>query len=130
VQALSDADVVVLALALTDDTTGLIGARELAAMRSDAWLVNVARGAHVDTDALVEALDNGRIGGAALDVTSPEPLPPDHPLWTQPNCLITPHTANTPAMMRAELATLVTRNVALFAAGRSLLGVVDPAHGY
>ena len=63
-------------------------------MREDAWLVNVARGAHVDTDALVTALREGQLGGAALDVTDPEPLPDGHPLWDLPNCLVTPHTAN------------------------------------
>ena len=69
-------------------------------MESHAWLVNVARGAHVVTDDLVTALREGWIGGAGLDVTDPEPLPDGHPLWDLPNCIITPHTANTTEMAR------------------------------
>ena len=88
---LPGATVVFLALALTPETTGVIDAAALAAMDSEAWLVNVARGAHVDTDALVAALRDGAIGGAALDVTDPEPLPDGHPLWELPNCIVTPH---------------------------------------
>jgi D-3-phosphoglycerate dehydrogenase len=91
---LPDADVVVRAAPATPDTAGLVGPDELAAMREDAWLVNVARGSLVDTDALVAALASGSIGGAALDVTDPEPLPDGHPLWTEPRALITPHRAN------------------------------------
>ena len=87
-EALADAQVVFLALALTPSTEHIIGPAALAAMRPDAWLVNVARGGHVDTDALVAALDAGAIGGAALDVTDPEPLPDGHPLWAQELSLI------------------------------------------
>ncbi len=99
-------------------------------MRGHAWLVNVARGGLVDTDALVRALQDEAIGGAALDVTEPEPLPPGHPLWDLPNALITPHVANTWSMAVPELAAMVGRNVARFAAGEPLEGVVDPALGY
>lgn len=127
---LPEADVVVLALALTDETVGVIDADALAAMRPDAWLVNVARGRHVDTDALVAALETGAIGGAALDVTDPEPLPDGHPLWTLDNVIITPHTANTPEMGLALLAERVGENVARYAAGAELLGPVDLALGY
>ncbi|MCU1354529.1 MAG: D-isomer specific 2-hydroxyacid dehydrogenase NAD-binding, partial [Acidimicrobiales bacterium] len=88
------------------------------------------RGVHVDTDALVAALDAGAIGGAALDVTDPEPLPADHPLWHNPRCVITPHTANTQAMARPLLASRVTDNVRRYAAGEPLVGVVDPELGY
>src|SRR5690606_31672433 len=91
---LATADQVVLALALTPETTHIIDAAALDVMQEHAWLVNVARGRHVDTDALVAALHAGQIGGAALDVTDPEPLPDGHPLWTAPNVIITPHTAN------------------------------------
>jgi len=129
-EALAGARVVFLALALTPDTEGIIGAAELAAMDSDAWLVNVARGRHVDTGALVAALRAGEIGGAALDVTDPEPLPDGHPLWELDNCLITPHSANTPQMAEALLARRIADNVARFAAGQPLTGVVDPAAGY
>jgi phosphoglycerate dehydrogenase-like enzyme len=127
---LPEADVVVLALALTPETEGLIDARRLALMRPDAWLVNVARGAHVVTDDLVAALSDGTIAGAALDVTEPEPLPDGHPLWSQPNCLITPHVANTSAMLRPRLAERITENVRRRGAGEPLLGLVDVDAGY
>lgn len=129
-EALSGARVVFLALALTPGTERIIGSAELAAMRPDAWLVNVARGRHVDTSALVTALRDGAIGGAALDVTDPEPLPDGHPLWPLENCIITPHTADTPEMTERLLARRVQDNVARFAAGQALIGLVDPAAGY
>ena len=130
VDALSGADLVVLALALTAETDGLIGAAELSTMESHACLVNVARGRHVVTDDLVGALRDGVIGSAGLDVTEPEPLPPEHPLWALPNCIITPHTANTPEMAVPLLAERVRRNVRRFAAGRELIGLVDVDLGY
>jgi phosphoglycerate dehydrogenase-like enzyme len=129
-EALPDALVVFVALALTPATTHIIGAAELAAMRPGAWLVNVARGPHVDTDALVDALRGQAIGGAALDVTDPEPLPDGHPLWDLDNCIITPHTADTAEMVERMLNLRISQNVAAFAAGRPLAGLVDPAVGY
>ena len=129
-EALPDALVVFVALALTPQTEHIIGAAELAAMRQDSWLVNVARGPHVDTDALVAALDIGSIAGAALDVTDPEPLPDGHPLWASERCIITPHTADTPEMVEQMLAVRVRDNVARFAAGEPLAGLVDPAARY
>jgi phosphoglycerate dehydrogenase-like enzyme len=129
-EALPDALVVFVALALTPETEHVIGAPELAAMRPASWLVNVARGKHVDTGALVGALDSGPIGGAALDVTDPEPLPDGHPLWGRENCIITPHTADTPEMTDHLLARRVRVNVARFAAGEPLDGLVDVAAGY
>lgn len=128
--ALPGADLVVLALALTRETEGVIGARELAAMEPHAWLVNVARGKHVVTADLVAALDARTIGGAALDVTDPEPLPEGHPLFGRDNCIITPHTANTAEMAKAPLSARITENVRRFAAGDDLVGRVDPASGY
>ncbi len=128
--ALARARLVVLALALTPETTGIIGAPELEAMDGDAWLVNVARGAHVVTDDLVAALRAGTIGGAALDVTEPEPLPAGHPLWDLDNCLITPHTANTWQMAEPLFAERIRANVARYQRGERLIGVVDPALGY
>ncbi len=128
--ALSGATVVFLALALTPQTTGIIGAPQLALMRPDAWLINVARGRHVVTDALVTALADGQIGGAGLDVTDPEPLPDGHPLWSQDRCIITPHTADTPEMVRLPLARRIRENVARFAASEPLAGLVDPLAGY
>lgn len=128
--ALPGADGVVLALAATPDTVGLIGERELDLMEPHAWLVNVARGVHVQTDALVAALANGTIGGAALDVTDPEPLPATHPLWSLANCVITPHTANTVEMAKPRLAGRVAENVRRYASGEPLMGSVDPDLGY
>jgi len=127
---IGEADNIVIAAALTPDTYRMIDARMLSLMRPDAWLVNVARGGLVDTDALVEALHEEKIGGAALDVTDPEPVPDDHPLWSLPNAIITSHTANTWAMAIPELCDLVGRNVQHFAAGERLEGLVDPALGY
>ncbi len=129
-EALSDAQIVFLALALTPSTERIIGTAELAAMRPGAWLVNVARGRHVDTDALVTALTKGVIGGAALDVTDPEPLPDGHPLWELERCIITPHTADTTEMIEPLLARRIRDNVERFAAGQPLIGLVDPAEGY
>jgi phosphoglycerate dehydrogenase-like enzyme len=129
-EALAGARAVVLALALTPGTRGLIGPAELAAMERYAWLVNVARGGLVDTGALVEALRSGQIGGAALDVTDPEPLPPGHPLWDLPNCLITPHTADTLQMTQPLLAQRIAENVRRLAAGQELVGLVNPDLGY
>jgi phosphoglycerate dehydrogenase-like enzyme len=128
--ALPGADLVVLAVALTPETVGIIGAPELERMDRHAWLVNVARGAHVVTDDLVAALRARTIGGAALDVTEPEPLPTDHPLWNLDNCLITPHTANTWEMAEPLFAERIRSNVERFAARQPLLGLVNPDLGY
>jgi phosphoglycerate dehydrogenase-like enzyme len=92
--------------------------------------VNVARGALVDTDALVAALARGAIAGAALDVTDPEPLPDGHPLWSEPRALITPHVANPDATLARYLAEHVRENVARFAAGEPLRSVIDLDAGY
>jgi phosphoglycerate dehydrogenase-like enzyme len=127
---LPGADLVILALALTPDTEGIISADELRLMEPHAWLVNVARGRHVVTDDLVGALRAGTIGGAALDVTEPEPLPEGHPLWSLPNCIITPHVGNTPEMAKPLLAERITANVRRWAHGEPLIGPVDPALGY
>jgi len=123
-------DVLVLALALTPETEGIVDATVLDSLPDHAVLVNVARGAHVDTDALVDALREERLGGAGLDVTDPEPLPDDHPLWTLPGVLVTPHTANTQAMGRPLLAARVRDNVRRRIAGEELLGPVDVDLGY
>lgn len=128
--SLVGADVVFLALALTDATRGIIGRGELALMERHAWLVNVARGAHVVTDDLVWALRNGEIGGAALDVTDPEPLPPDHPLWSMENCIITPHVGNTPEMAVPLLSERIRANVERYGRGEPLIGPIDVRHGY
>jgi D-3-phosphoglycerate dehydrogenase len=129
-EVLPSAHHVVVAAPATPDTRHVIGAAELDAMREDAWLVNVARGSLVDTDALVAALAAGSIAGAALDVTDPEPLPDGHPLWSEPRALITPHIANPPATLRRYLAAHVGENVGRFARGDDLLAVIDADAGY
>jgi len=109
--ALARSEYVVLACPLTELTRGLIGREELATMRPNSVLINTARGGIVDTDALLGALRSNGIRGAALDVTDPEPLPPDHPLWDLENCLITPHTGGHTPKHWDRLADIVARNV-------------------
>ena len=130
VDALAGADVVFLALALTPETEGMICRSELEQMSPHTWLVNVARGRHIVTDDLVWALQHDVIGGAALDVTDPEPLPPEHPLWTLPNCIITPHVGNTPEMAVPLLSERIATNVRRFAHGEALVGPVHFDLGY
>ena len=129
-EALEGVDAVFIAAALTDETRGMIGRDQLRAMGARCWLVNVARGALVRTDDLVEALRSGWLAGAALDVTEPEPLPPDHPLWSFDNCLITPHTANPRETEAEALRRLLETNVQARRDGRALRGMIDPAAGY
>ena len=123
-------DLLVLALALTSDTTEIIAKPELDLLADHAWIINLARGRHIATDDLVDALRAGQIGGAALDVTDPEPLPDGHPLWDLANCLITPHVGNTPAMGLPLLADRVEENVRRRVAGEPLVGPVDTDLGY
>ncbi len=127
---LPEADVVVLAVPLTDETRHMINRETLGMVKDGTWLVNISRGAVVDTDALVEALDSGKVGAAFLDVTDPEPLPEGHPLWGRDNALITPHVA-----ARAELSAdrrwaLMRENMRRFSVGEPLLNVVDKEAGY
>jgi len=129
-EGLTGADVVVLALALTPETTGVIDARRLALLHDRSVVVNVARGAHIVTDDLVEALRDGTILGAGLDVTDPEPLPDGHPLWSMQNCIITPHVGNTPEMARPLLAERISTNTARWIAGEDLIGPIDVELGY
>lgn len=108
--ALARSEYVVLCCPLTDETRGLIGTEEIATLSPDAVLVNVARGAVVDTDALVEGLRRGRIGGAALDVTDPEPLPEEHPLWGFSDVTITPHNAGHTPEYFERVADILAEN--------------------
>jgi D-3-phosphoglycerate dehydrogenase len=124
-ELLRESDIVALGMPLTRLTKGIIGRRELDLIGARGWLVNVARGGLVQTDALVDALREGRLAGAALDVTDPEPLPDQHPLWTMQNVLITPHVANSEAMGRASFVERVRANVERFRRGEELLGVID-----
>jgi phosphoglycerate dehydrogenase-like enzyme len=120
---LPGADVVVLVVPLTDLTRRMVDAAFLARMKDGALLVNVARGAVVDTDALVAALRSGRIS-AALDVTDPEPLPHGHPLWGCPNLLVTPHVGGASTAMEPRAYRLVRDQLARFAAGEPLANVM------
>ncbi|PBC76265.1 phosphoglycerate dehydrogenase-like enzyme [Streptomyces sp. TLI_235] len=122
-ELLQAADVVVLTVPLTEHTRGLVDTRFLAAMRDGALLVNVARGAVVDTDALLAELQRGRLG-AALDVTDPEPLPHDHPLWRAPNTLISPHVGGNSAAFLPRAMRLIRAQVGRFLAGEPLENVV------
>lgn len=130
IDALVGADVVVLALPLTPETQGLLSRAEFELMEPHAWVINVARGKHIVTDDLVWALTNNKIGGAALDVTDPEPLPIGHPLWTEPHCIITPHIGNTPEMAQPLWAHRISANVASYMKGERLIGTVDSHRGY
>jgi phosphoglycerate dehydrogenase-like enzyme len=129
-EALRDATLVVLALPLTDETAAVIGEPQLRVMREDAWLINVGRGKLVVTEDLTRALREGWIGGAGLDVTDPEPLPVDHPLWQMENCIVTPHVANPPNLERQPLSRLISENVRRYLRGDPLVGVVDATLGY
>ena len=124
-------DWVVLALPGTPETAGMIDAETIAAMKTDAVLVNVARADVIDQDALIAALENGRIGGAVLDLTDPEPLPPGHRLWTTPNCHVTMHLAGVPT--QASFLRAVDRlveNCIAWEAGQPLTAQVDLDLGY
>lgn len=125
-EALAEADVVVIAAPSGPETRGLIGAAELAACRPGAMLINVARGDLVDSAALIAALDAGALGGAGLDVTDPEPLPPEHPLWRRPDVIITPHIggAASPEYL-LRLSQHIARNAAAFAAGKPPTHIVQ-----
>ena len=127
---LPGADVLVLTAALTPETDGLIDRRRLDLLADHAVVVNVARGRLVVTDDLVAALTAGTLGGAALDVTEPEPLPDGHALWGLPNVLVTPHTASTPEMATPLLSGRVEENVDRWIAGERLVGLIDPVSGY
>jgi phosphoglycerate dehydrogenase-like enzyme len=120
---LPDADVVALIVPLTPETTGMIGEKELARMKRGALLVNAARGPVVKTDALLAALESGRIR-AAIDVTDPEPLPEGHPLWTAPNLLITPHVAASSPMFLPRAIAFAAEQLARYVKGEPLRNIV------
>ncbi len=126
---LPSADAVVLVTPLTEETRGLLDARRLALLPDGALVVNVGRGPVLDTAAMVAEASAGRLR-AALDVTDPEPLPDGHRLWSLPNCLVTPHTADSEEMIQALLAVRIRENVERLASGLPLVGVVDTAAGY
>ncbi len=115
---LARADHIVVAAPLTAETTGLLDAAAFAKAKPGVHLVNIARGAIVDTDALVEALTSGKVAAASLDVTEPEPLPPGHPLWSAPNVRITPHISWSSAGTPARIFKLFAENVGRIASGQ------------
>jgi phosphoglycerate dehydrogenase-like enzyme len=127
---LAASDYVVLAAPLTPATRHLIDAAALAAMKPGAVLINISRGGLVDEPALVRALQEGRIGGAALDVFAEEPLPPASPLWALPNVLITPHLAGANPHYNRRATELFCDNLRRYLAGAPLLNRVDPQRGY
>lgn len=123
-------DHVVVAAPATADTRHLVGAPQLAKLGPRSWVINVARGPLVDTDAVVDALRDKQIGGVGLDVTDPEPLPDGHPLWTLPNAIVTPHDSNPPSVRAGAFADHVGENVRRFVAGEDLVARIDPEAGY
>lgn len=127
---LHEADVVVLVVPHTPATEKLIDAAALAAMKPNAYLINIARGAVIDEGALVAALQAGQLGGAALDVFVNEPLPPEHPLWALPNVLVIPHSASTSDRENERLTTLFCNNIRRYLAGEELENVLDTTRLY
>ena len=125
----AQADVVINALPLTPETEGLFDEAFFNVVKPGVFFINVARGGSVVTDELVAALADGRVAGAGLDVTDPEPLPADHPLWRMPNVIITPHIAWYGNNRERQL-TLARENIRRFIAGEALLNVVNPERGY
>jgi phosphoglycerate dehydrogenase-like enzyme len=124
------ADVVVNSLPLTPKTTDLFNAAFFSAMKPTAYFINVGRGKSVVTDDLVFALGDGQIAGAGLDVTEPEPLPSDHPLWIQPNVIITPHISAGSDLRSKRLWIVMRENLRRYVAGEPMLSVVDIDRGY
>lgn len=127
---LSAADYVVLAVPHTAETEGMIGERELRAMRRGAVLINIARGKVVDEQALLDALRSGHLGGAALDVFSEEPLSSDSPFWDLPNVFVSPHSASTVETENEKLTELFCENLRRYLAGDPLLNLFDRRRGY
>jgi phosphoglycerate dehydrogenase-like enzyme len=131
-ELLPRADVVALALPGTGETRGIIGKDRLATMKEGAVIVNAGRGSAIDTDALCNALESGHILGAGLDVTDPEPLPPDHRLWKLEGAVITPHVAGGRSMIETgqHVMELNLENAARFVKGERLVSLVDRTTGY
>ncbi|HKY50534.1 MAG TPA: D-2-hydroxyacid dehydrogenase [Candidatus Limnocylindria bacterium] len=128
--AAAEADYLIVAAPLTPATRGAISRDVIARMKRTAWIVNIARGPIVDEDALVDALREGRLGGAGLDTFAREPLPADSPLWSLPNVVVTPHASNSSPRVRQRTLALFAENVRRFKAGEPLLNRVDFETGY
>lgn len=127
---LPDCDFVVVSLPLTGETAHLFGSAALAAMKSGSYLVSVGRGKVIDEAALVQALQQGKIGGAALDVFEEEPLPKDSPLWTLPNVIVTPHIAGFSKRYNERAVELFSENLRRYMEGAPLYNAFDPRRGY
>jgi len=123
-------DVLVIAAPLTPQTLGLIGAEQIAQLPPGAMIVNVGRAKILDTDALIAALQSGHLGGASLDVYPQEPLPPEHPLWSCPNVILTPHTSGFREGHWDEVVDLFAENLARFERGEPVRFRVEPELGY
>ena len=129
-ERISEADHVAITLPLTHDTEGMFTAELIGRMKPGAYLYNIGRGSIIDQDALIAALQTGRLGGAGLDVTTPEPLPGDSPLWDLPNVIITPHTSGSSPKLMERAVALWIDNLNRFLAGDPLRNVVDLDAGY
>jgi phosphoglycerate dehydrogenase-like enzyme len=127
---LKQSDVVVVATPYTAETANLLDAGKLAKMKDDAYLIVVSRGGIVNEEALVDALQRGRLAGAALDVTKPEPPDPDSPLWDCPNLLLTPHTAGASQRKERRVVEIFKENIQRFQKGEPLLNLIDKTRGY
>ena len=127
---LAECDVVMNTLPLTPATRGFLGRAEFDALAPGAVLINTGRGGTVDTDALLDALNSGRLGAALLDVTDPEPLPPGHPLWTTENVYLTPHYSGSRPDYDARADAIFLDNLRRYLAGEALANVVDKREGY
>jgi len=127
---LAECDVVMNTLPLTPATRGFLGRAEFDALAPGAILINTGRGGTVDTDALLDALNSGRLGAALLDVTDPEPLPPGHPLWTTENVYLTPHYSGSRPDYDARADAIFLDNLRRYLAGEALANVVDKREGY
>lgn len=114
----------------TDETTDLIGAREIAQLPDNAVIINISRGAVLDEKALISALESGKLRGASLDVFSKEPLPPDSPLWTMPRVIISPHSASNSVNENKRLVELFCENLQRYTHGQPLLNVLDTKRLY
>jgi len=127
---LPEADVVALAVPLTDETRDMLNDEAFAAMKKGSYLINIARGEVVNTEAMLKALKSGKLAGACLDVTAPEPLPKGHELWKQANVIITPHVSSRSEVTDERRSALLLENLRRFGAGEPILNVVDKKAGY
>ena len=126
----ANADFIVNTTPLTPETRGMFDARFFATVKPSAYFFNVGRGQSVDQQALIDALKSGRLAGAGLDVTEPEPLPPDNALWSLPNVILTPHVSTRSDLGDAARMAVVRENLRRYVAGEKMLSVVDVRKGY